>query len=289
MTDNTYDENLDNPANTQSENSSKKISLTTNTDPINQIQETENMEVHKHPHHVTHKKKWGEYVLEFLMIFLAVFLGFIAENIRENIVDRHREKEYIESFIEDLKTDSSSLSEAITSIQRNKAMIDSLMYMLSNPGANLSGNDLYYYARFVTKVNFFKSNDRTIAQLKNSGGLRLIKNQQASDSIMSYQELLESLGTNKEIEQKETMFLYPYLSRLFDPNVFETMVDNYGNINRPASNPTLRSGNQQEIKEFMFYLHQKKTSYIFTIDFLNNLHAKAVNLIRFLQQEYQVK
>ena len=22
---------------------------------------TENMEVHKHPHHVTHKKKWGEY------------------------------------------------------------------------------------------------------------------------------------------------------------------------------------------------------------------------------------
>lgn len=289
MTDNTDDENLDNPTNTQSENSSKKIILTTNTDPIDQIQETENMEVHKHPHHVTHKKKWGEYVLEFIMIFLAVFLGFVAENIRENIVDRHREKEYIESFIEDLKTDSSSLSEAITSIQRNKTMIDSLMYMLGNPGANLSGNDLYYYARFVTKVNFFKSNDRTIAQLKNSGGLRLIKNQQASDSIMSYQELLESLGTNKEIEQKETMFLYPYLSRLFDPDVFETMVDNYGNINRPMSNPTLRSVNQQQIKEFMFYLHQKKTSYIFTIDFLNNLHAKAVNLIRFLQQEYQVK
>ncbi|HET9429672.1 MAG TPA: hypothetical protein VFO70_00790, partial [Chitinophagaceae bacterium] len=34
--------------------------------------ETTNMEVHKHPHHVTQKKKWGEYVLEFLMIFLAV-------------------------------------------------------------------------------------------------------------------------------------------------------------------------------------------------------------------------
>src|SRR6185312_16528650 len=103
-----------------SENSSEEIILTPKTDPINQIQETENMEVHKHPHHVAHKKKWGEYVLEFLMIFLAVFLGFVAENIRENTVDRHREKEYIESYIEDLKTDSSSLSEAITSIQRNK-------------------------------------------------------------------------------------------------------------------------------------------------------------------------
>jgi len=41
-------------------------------------QETENMEVHKHPHHVMHKKKWGEYVLEFLMLFLAVFLGFFG-------------------------------------------------------------------------------------------------------------------------------------------------------------------------------------------------------------------
>ena len=44
--------------------------------------QTENMEVH-HPHHVTHKKKWGEYLLEFLMLFLAVFLGFLAENWRE--------------------------------------------------------------------------------------------------------------------------------------------------------------------------------------------------------------
>ena len=214
---------------------------------------------------------------------------FVAENIRENIVDRHREKEYIESYIEDLKTDSSSLSEAITTIQQYTTMIDSLMYLLNNPGVNLSGNDLYYYARFVTKVNFFKSNDRTIAQLKNSGDFRLIKNQQASDSIMSYQQQLENLETNKEIEQKETAFLYPYISRLFDPDVFESMVDNYGNINKPVNNPSLRNVDQKEIKEFMFYLHQKKTSYIYAIDFLVGLHTKAVNLITLLQKEYQLK
>ena len=43
---------------------------------LNPKSETE-MEVHKHPHHATHKKKWGEYFLEFLMLFLAVFLGFV--------------------------------------------------------------------------------------------------------------------------------------------------------------------------------------------------------------------
>ncbi len=35
---------------------------------INTQYNEENMEVHKHPHHVTHKKKWGEYLLEFYMI-----------------------------------------------------------------------------------------------------------------------------------------------------------------------------------------------------------------------------
>ena len=52
------------------------------------------MEVHKHPHDVTHKKKWREYLLEFFMIFLAVTAGFFAENIREHLDDNKKEKEY---------------------------------------------------------------------------------------------------------------------------------------------------------------------------------------------------
>src|SRR3954464_15698984 len=106
MTDNPGNEHLDNPTNTESENSSEEIVLTTNTDPINQIQETENMEVHKHPHHVTHKKKWGEYLLEFFMLFLAVFLGFIAENQREHIVEHQREKKFARRLLSDLRQDS---------------------------------------------------------------------------------------------------------------------------------------------------------------------------------------
>ena len=58
---------------------------------INDQSSTENMEVHKHPHHITHKKKWGEYLLEFFMLFLAVFLGFVAENFREHQVEHQRE------------------------------------------------------------------------------------------------------------------------------------------------------------------------------------------------------
>ena len=246
------------------------------------------MEVHHHPH-VHHSKKWKDYFFEFLMLFLAVTTGFFVENLREHNVEAKREKQYIKSFIEDLKMDTSSLSMWIKIIHGNRNKIDSLIYLLGRPGIESSGNDLYYYARFATKINFFKSNDRTITQLKNSGGLRLIRNQQASDSIMSYQELMEGLVTNKEIEQKETEFLYPYLSRLFDPAIFEAMQDDFGNINRPTGNPPLRNANQDEIKEFKFYLHQKKTSYIFAEDFLKKLRIKAENIITFLQKEYALE
>ena len=71
------------------------------------------MEVHKHPHHVTHKKKWGEYLLEFLMLFLAVFLGFLVENFREHQVEHQKEKEYRVAFYQDLKTDTLNLSNLI--------------------------------------------------------------------------------------------------------------------------------------------------------------------------------
>src|ERR1700712_4200206 len=92
---------LDNNANDQPDLSNEIIPVE-DTESINPIQQTENMEVHKHPHHITHKKKWPEYLLEFLMLFLAVFLGFVAENIREHIVEHDRSKEYAISLLQDL-------------------------------------------------------------------------------------------------------------------------------------------------------------------------------------------
>src|ERR1700675_129997 len=73
--------------------------------------QTTNMEVHKHPHDVMHKKKWTEYFLEFIMIFLAVTLGFFAESYRENLKDRTKENEFITSIIKDLQSDTATYSD----------------------------------------------------------------------------------------------------------------------------------------------------------------------------------
>ena len=138
------------------------------------------MEVH-HSHHITHKKKWGEYLLEFFMLFLAVFLGFVAENIREISVERHREKEFIHSMINDLKNDTTKLGKNIFAFQQILLEHDTLKktYPLLAKGFN---QVFYTHLNALTSYPDFIYTDGTIQQLKNSGGLRLIKNHTAVDS-----------------------------------------------------------------------------------------------------------
>ena len=91
------------------------------------------MEVHKHAHHGTGKKKWGEYLLEFVMLFLAVFLGFIAENIREHVVEHGRSKEYAVSLLQDLQNDTAAISSEKKSARLYIASADSLLKLSNTP------------------------------------------------------------------------------------------------------------------------------------------------------------
>lgn len=214
MAENTNEEHLDNPTNALSENLSDQNNPI-NADIINTHPEIENMEVHKHPHHVTHKKKWGEYLLEFIMLFLAVFLGFLAENLREQSVEHHREKDYIHSLVEDLKSDTLQSNKILILLNRQKAGIDSLMAALASPEILDKSNNAYRLWNKNIGFPDFLSNDRTIQQLKNSGGLRLIRNKAVSDSIMKYDQVLRNYYGQANIMNEILVDQHIY-SQLFD-------------------------------------------------------------------------
>ena len=80
MADDLNKESLDSNANDQPDTPTELIPVE-ETETITPIQQTKNMEVHKHPHHVTHKKKMERIPAGILSAFLAVFLAFIAENL----------------------------------------------------------------------------------------------------------------------------------------------------------------------------------------------------------------
>src|SRR6185503_12148234 len=155
------------------------------------------MEVHAHTH--TPRKKWTHYFWEFLMLFLAVFCGFLAENQREHMIEHKREKQFIVTMLEDLKSDTFQLTQNIMYRKTREIMCDSLIVYLSD--YKNKGNGIYYYARNLSRPQYFSPNDRTLQQLKNSGSLRLIRNLPASDSIMAYDQQLRYLLILSEDER----------------------------------------------------------------------------------------
>lgn len=144
-----------------------------------------NMEVHKHPHHVTHKKKGGEYLLEFLMIFLAVFLGFVAENIREDVVDKHKERQYMQSLLNDLVADTAMLTRGIQRKEQRINAIDTVfMFFKVHPDVKTISGKFFRTLRRTTFDQLLIRNTITINQLKNAGGMRLISNKNTSEAIV---------------------------------------------------------------------------------------------------------
>ena len=150
------------------------------------------MEAHAHSH--TTRKKWTHYLWEFLMLFLAVFCGFLAENKRETIVERHREKGYIISMIEDLQTDTTNLSLVITGFDEMERRFDSTIVGFNDRIKTFSED---WTQKFILSFrggypDFYQS-DRTIQQLKNAGGMRLILSKTAARGIIDYDEDVKDL------------------------------------------------------------------------------------------------
>jgi hypothetical protein len=151
------------------------------------------MEVQKHPHDVMHKKKWSEYLLEFLMIFLAVFLGFVAENLREEAGEHRREKGFMHSLVQDLQSDTLDIQRNIDlGVVQSKKM-DTLIDLINNGMAGTSIMQLYRLNFESGRVMQASFEDRTSSQLKNSGGMRLIRNEKIADSIRTYWGKIKNL------------------------------------------------------------------------------------------------
>ena len=154
------------------------------------------MEVHHHAHHGG-KKNWRSYIWEFVMLFLAVFCGFLAEWRLEQVIENHREEEYVHSMVEDINADVKQTSFLITDLTNRINVCDSLLLTLSSEEVKQDSRQAHRL--WLTAIGFpdFVQNDRTIQQLKSSGGLRLIRNKVASDRIMEYDQSVRQVSVTQ--------------------------------------------------------------------------------------------
>jgi hypothetical protein len=207
------------------ENSEEEI-INSNQENIAQYQTqnypppTDNMEVHKHPHHVTHKKKWGEYLLEFFMLFLAVFLGFVAENWREHSVEKRNAKDYLEAYRNDLIRNQQTIDNYYSTYLKLLPVYDSITNIFFTNRENL---ELAILARLLNigKRNILTQvSTPTYVQLLNSGSLKNIRMVAIRDSMAVYYDKLNILRDYdlRMIQLKNAM--YPEILKIEDLHSF---------------------------------------------------------------------
>ena len=281
MADNTDEEHLDNPPIIQSDNLSDVITPTTDTETINPNKETENMEVHKHPHHVTHKKKWGEYLLEFFMLFLAVFLGLLVENYREHQVEKDRAMQYVQSFYNDLKKDTAEFARLIVIYERKKQAFSIRNECFDSLSVNAKinytclGNLIKEVAGFPDFVNA----DQTLLQLKNAGGLRLLAKADA-DSILDY--------------DKRIRFFIKYENTGFQERQYRIRDFFYANLNYKSLRlkepdptlPILIDNDPVKINTFFIMLNEYANASNGHLESLKKLKTNAAGLIDYFKEKY---
>src|SRR6478735_11531278 len=209
------------------------------------------MEVHTHTH--TPRKKWTHYFWEFLMLFLAVFCGFLAENQREHMIEHQREKEYIRSFVEDLKQDTGQLKKVIGSLDEKLLFKDSLLRELANPDVFKNSSKAYFFFAMSWHFPDFIYTDRTIQQLKNSGGMRLLRNKAVSDSIVDYDSKVRTVFIAQE-QLNNGILTYGFeKSKLFQVR----LIDSTGSGFQEPGIPLLTQ-NKNEVEEFYNNMYDQK-------------------------------
>ena len=245
------------------------------------------MEVHAHTH--TPRKKWTHYFWEFLMLFLAVFCGFLAEYQLEHVIEHQREKQFIRSMIDDLRSDTASLSIAIekswTQIHGKDTFIILIDQEKWTPDEITRLYDLHWnYLGYTSEVLFSK---RTITQLFNAGGLRMIRNKRASDSITLYALGIERMETKSAPQNLEYSRLVLNASAsIFDNRFLHYVVDSG---RRMLPNPTLLAFDKGEMKKFAFMLEQDKDYLGTYLSQLSRQKEFAAKLIALLKREYHTE
>ena len=152
------------------------------------------METHSQHLHKAPGNKFWHYFFEFFMLFLAVFCGFLVENFREHQIEKERGVQYIESFYEDLKSDTFKLSGIIAFDDIKLSGLKNIDVCFDGITENFKETSCLEELIFYSRWNItFQLTDKTIRQLANAGGYRLLMKEDA-DSIMNYESKFKAVN-----------------------------------------------------------------------------------------------
>jgi hypothetical protein len=194
------------------------------------------------------------------------------------------------SLVNDLKADTVNMTQAIDS---NMKKVDSLTAMMSLSRKSLADKEvrksLYRYtALWVGRYYMFVSQDATMMQLKNGGGLRLIRRDHVADSIALYDNELKDVLAAGELYRGAFVAGLDASQEIIDYTAYHDPA--FADVWQGTPKVLLPLVTEDPQKIHLFY---NKIDFEIgaTRNYINNMKDRLpimVRLIGFLQREYDL-
>ena len=240
----------------------------------------------------SHKKGWRAYFFEFFMLFLAVFCGSLSEYWLEHRIERDREKDYMKSEIADLKTDTLAFNNFLTlsndKFKGYKEVVVTINRFLENKAtaqALIEVNGKYCGSYISADIN-----ERTITQLKSSGGLRMILKQDASDAINQYYSVASNLiASQAEIMKNQQVKIMDLGTKIFDTsyNTDSVLYQNLKNKKIPFEQMMI-SQDPKLLKEYANNVQIQIGILDYHIAIIKSQKNAAIYTLNLLKKEYHL-
>ena len=256
------------------------------------------MEDIKTKHHVHVPKRVREYMIELLSTFVAVVLAFLSQYYFQYRSDRSTEHDLMVSLVSDLKTDVSSADRLYKEINTLEDFYYSFEFSIVNYDGSLDvEKKIYLDSQKLSTPNYqIQFAESTLNQLKNAGGLRLVKDPEIVKAITLYDNnsrflinYMNNISTRKEevlVTSSEILINYIYLQQVYtdfktyNPLVMDKLYEKYGScLASNDRNKLLKFGNAVSVFVIDCMSYSKRC----------DKHGKeALKLIELIQSHYHI-
>ena len=169
-------------------------------------------------------------------------------------------------------------------------LADSLILLLSRATTKERANAIYYCFRAVGRYTPFDVNDRTVVQLRNAGGMRLISNKDVTDTIVNYYRSVDNINYLDQRLIVHIGSISVSTDKLLDGIDWGKLTDTLNNtivvVNETLK---LRTADPEVMNAAIMNIHRIKNIAIAIKLFVKQLKERANATRQFILNEYHLK
>jgi len=167
------------------------------------------------------ENKFSRYLIyaigEIILVVIGILIALQINNWNELKSEQEIEKTYMKNLLEDLQDDLVIYDNFHKSNQEIYALIDSIIPGIKSENRKNNVSKLAYWTRMVTiKWDIIHPVERTYEQMKSSGQLRLIKQEEVANAISKYYNSISEFNGYKEAGMLWAADYVESLGKIFD-------------------------------------------------------------------------